>query len=127
MRKAGLYANILAKQERIKSGSGARVANETGNYNQGLDIGASIDTTRPILDNPDGSFSTERTITIESNGKYFNIPTIVGGQQQSQEDAIRLWRSGNNKEVGSFNTLEDAVSTAERRSSEIGKVRGNGR
>jgi hypothetical protein len=91
------------------------------------DIGASIDTTRPILDNPDGSFSTERTITIEADGKYFNIPTIVGGRQQSQEDAIRLWRSGDNKEVGSFNTLEDAVSTAQRRSSEIGIVRGGSR
>jgi hypothetical protein len=35
---------------------------------------------KPILRNPDGSVSTERTITIESDGKHYVIPTIINGK-----------------------------------------------
>ena len=84
---------------------------------------APIDLNRPRLDNPDGSFSTERTITIEADGGYFNIPTIVDGQTLSEEDAIAAWRAGRNPEVGRAATLDEAVAMAEARSSRIGRVR----
>jgi len=113
--------DILEIRRRYREGGG--VGSSDFAVRPQSDIGAQIDTTRPILDNPDGSFSTERTITIEADGRFFNIPTIVGGRQRSEEEAIRLWQAGKNSEVGVFNTLEDALSTARRRSSEIGTVR----
>lgn len=63
---------------------------------------------KPLLKNSDGSYSTEETITIEENGKYFVIPTIVNGQRKSEDEAINLFRKGKNKDVGSFNSLKEA-------------------
>ena len=84
-----------------------------------------IDKSRPKIDNGDGTFSTERTITIEADGKQFLIPTIVGGKHLSNDEAIRLWRSGKNKEVGVFNTPEEAEQAAQARSQRIFRERGN--
>lgn len=76
---------------------------------------------KPRIENPDGSFSTERTITIESEGRHFNIPTIVGGRERTQDEAIRLWRSGANPETGSFGSRAEAERAAQARSDEIGR------
>lgn len=83
-----------------------------------------IDMNRPKIDNPDGSFSTERTITIEAGGKHFLIPTIVNGQQLTPEQATAAWRSGKNNEVGVYNSPEEAEQAAVARSQQIGNVRG---
>lgn len=85
---------------------------------------APIDLRRPILNNSDGSFSTERTITIEADGRQYLIPTIVGGRQRTEEEAIRLWQSGQNPEVGVFNSADEAERAAQARSARIGQVRG---
>ncbi len=85
--------------------------------------GRPIDTNRPIIHNPDGSISTERTMTIESDGKFILIPTIVNGKQLSQQDAIKEWKAGNNKPVGVFKTNEEAEKYATERSKEIGRLR----
>lgn len=82
-----------------------------------------IDRRRPIIENADGSFSTERTITIESDGKHLLIPTIVGGKALSEEQAIAAWRAGTNKAVGTYNSAEEAEAAAVKRSEEIGRVR----
>ena len=39
-------------------------------------IGIPIDTSKPIIRNADGSISTERTITVGVDGKFWNIPKI---------------------------------------------------
>jgi hypothetical protein len=84
---------------------------------------AEIDTSRRILENPDGSFSTERTITIESDGKHLLIPTILNGAQLQPQDAIEAWRIGANPEVGAFDSAEEAERAAVARSAQIGQVR----
>ena len=88
---------------------------------------APIDRSRPILENGDGSFSTERTITagFDEDGQevFYNIPTIVGGRDVGQDQAIRLFKAGQNKPVGRFGTLGEAESAAQARSQNIGKVR----
>lgn len=84
-----------------------------------------IDTSRARIENPDGSFSTERTITVESDGKHFLIPTIVGGRQLSEDAAIKAWRDGKNKAVGEYDTAAEAERQARSRSRRIGDVRGN--
>ncbi len=82
-----------------------------------------IDLARPMLSNADGSFSTERTITIEADGKHLLIPTIVGGKQLSPEAAIAAWEAGTNKPVGIFNSSEEADAAAVARSKRIGALR----
>lgn len=84
---------------------------------------APIDTNRAKLNNADGSFSTERTITIGADGKYFVIPTIVGGKQLSEQEAINQWKQGKNKEVGRFGNEDQANRYAEQRSKQIGVLR----
>ena len=48
---------------------------------------------RPIISNPDGSYSTERTTTIKlSNGKWIHIPTIFDGKEVSVDQAFDIMR-----------------------------------
>lgn len=81
-----------------------------------------IDTNRPRIQNPDGSVSTERTITVEADGKHYLIPTIVSGKELSMDDAVAAWRSGTNKEVGVFNSEQEANNYAKVRSQQIGEM-----
>ena len=82
-----------------------------------------IDRSRPILENSDGSFSTEETVTFDSGGRFYNVPTIVNGTRRSEAEAIRLWENGQNHEVGNFGSLNAAVSAARQRSNRIGRAR----
>lgn len=86
--------------------------------------GAPIDKSRPILKNADGSFSTERTITVEMDGKHLVIPTIVNGKQVSDDEAVKAYREGRNKAVGEFATAKEANDYAVSRSKQIGRERG---
>ena len=83
-----------------------------------------IDLSRPIINNADGSFSTERTIGIEADGKHINIPTIVDGVQVSEQEAVQAFKEGRNKPTGIFSTREEADQAAQGRSSKIGELRG---
>ena len=78
-------------------------------------------TGKPILQNPDGSVSTERTIGVEADGKHYLIPTIVAGKPVSREEAIARWRAGSNQAVGVFRTREDADRAAAARSQWLGQ------
>jgi hypothetical protein len=86
--------------------------------------GTPHDLSKPIIQNPDGSISTERTITIESNGQSLVIPTIVNGQAYSNEDAIALWKAGQNRPVGAFATAAEADAYAQKRHEEEAILRG---
>lgn len=86
-------------------------------------IGKPIDLKRPIIRNKDGTFSTEKTITVERDGRFFNIPTIINGREVSPKLAIEsAFQSGQN--VGEFDTKREAVESAKKRSQEIGRLRG---
>ena len=86
--------------------------------------GKPIDKSRPAIKNPNGTTSTEETITIEEDGKHYVLPTIVGGIRRPEDAAIALWEKGKNKDVGEFSSAEEANDYAKKRSNEIGKVRG---
>ena len=75
---------------------------------------------KPILRNPDGSISTEETITIEVDGKFYNIPTIVNGVRVPEHAAELLFRAGQNKPVGEFKSLDEALKAAKERSNWLG-------
>ena len=78
---------------------------------------------RPVLNNADGTVSTERTITIQApNGAWVNIPSIVRGRQVSDDEAAYAFSVGENNPVTGFHpTVEDAISAAQRRTMELGK------
>lgn len=86
-------------------------------------VGTLASTGRPMLANPDGSVSTEESITITderlNGGRPTNIPSIWGGKRRSDEDAItEALRSG--QTFPSFTSIPAAVAAAEARSRELG-------
>ena len=83
-----------------------------------------IDLSRPIIKNGDGSFSTERTITVEADGRHYVIPTIVNGKEYAPDQAVRLWTQGKNQHVGEFGSAQEADAYARNRSAQIGRIRG---
>lgn len=88
-------------------------------------------TGRPMLQNPDGSVSTEESMTVTSprlnNGAPTNIPSIWGGKRppfdpgtlEAEEWAIdQAANSGQTFET--FPSIEDAVKAARARSNSLG-------
>ena len=57
----------------------------------GTEIVGYMPSGRPIISNPDGSYSTERTATVElPNGRWVNIPTIFDGKEVSVDQAFNI-------------------------------------
>ena len=57
----------------------------------GTEIVGYLPSGRPIISNPDGSYSTERLKTIQlKNGKWVNIPTIFDGKEVSVDQAFNI-------------------------------------
>jgi hypothetical protein len=94
--------------------------------NPQFSVNPRIDPNRPAINNSDGSFSTERTITIEMNGKYYLLPTIVNGQQLTPDQAVMAAMAGKNNPVGEFNSQMEADIAARLRSNMIPNARGMG-
>lgn len=79
-------------------------------------------TGKPEIKNPDGSVSTERTITIQKqDGRYYNIPTIVNGIPLSHQQAITAHNIGSNPEVSNHKTLPEALTSAKARTQMLGE------
>ncbi len=62
---------------------------------------------RKILKNPDGSISTESSIGIEVDGKYYLIPTVIAGQRVSDDDAVAYFKK-TGEHLGVFDSQETA-------------------
>ena len=73
------------------------------------------------VENPDGSFSSERTATVELGGKYYNIPTLVNGKQLTLEQAVEELKSGRTKATSVHNTQQEAVMAARQRSASFNR------
>jgi len=78
------------------------------------------------IKNPDGTESSERTITVGFDDGFRLIPTIVVDEEGflvkiSDEDAIQLFREGKNPSVGRFNTEDEANAFAKQRSDTGGR------
>ena len=80
---------------------------------------------RPMIANPDGTFSTERSITVEVDGKWYNIPSMYGGKEVSHDEAkrIAIENGMTDPETGRafdpYASVDEAVAAAEARSSSI--------
>ena len=73
------------------------------------------DPTKPIIENPDGTFSTERTVTWGVDGKQVVMPTIINGKAYTPEEALQLYKQGRNPAVGEFATEAEAAAYAQAR------------
>lgn len=63
--------------------------------------------------NPDGSFSTVRSITVEADGKFLLIPTITDdGRVVSDEEAVASFNESGHH-LGAFETQDAASAYAE--------------
>jgi len=81
---------------------------------------------RPLVGNDDGTFSTERSITVTdqriNNGLPTNIPSMFNGQQVPEDEAInKIVQAGgvdpeNGRQLEGFKTIDEAVSAAKARS-----------
>lgn len=76
---------------------------------------------RKVYIQPDGSYSTENSLSFYDDdiGKEVLIPTIVNGQQISDDDAIDYYywtkqKDGVGEHLGTFDTPEEAEDYAER-------------
>jgi hypothetical protein len=79
---------------------------------------------KPVVPQTGGNISTEKTITIEMDGKHLVIPTIINGVSYSPDAAVQALRQGKNKPLGVFNTPQEAQSFAEQRSMALDRAFG---
>ena len=76
--------------------------------------------TKRKIRNPDGSYSSERSITVGSDKEgYTNIPTIYKGKQLSHKEAIQRSRKTGIR-YPRFKTLNEALKAAGERSKKLG-------
>lgn len=115
-KKEGGYINPLESAVKKKYAKGGMVKDPNG---------FDIDTNRPVVNNEDGSVSTESTITIGIDDKYYNVPTVYNGIRYPEDTAAELAKMQlkNGVTFPNFKTEEEAISAAKARSSAIGKAR----
>lgn len=80
----------------------------------------------PAVKNPDGSVSTEISVTVTdprlNDGKPTNIPSLWGGKVRSNDEAVGFaLKSG--KKYDTFDSVESAVGAAQLRSQSLGAKR----
>ncbi len=78
---------------------------------------------RPKVKNKDGSYSTVRTIGIEADGMYINIPTVVNGKVVSNQEAIKHYRK-TGRHLGKFKTRKERDAAARQLSKDQSKMYG---
>lgn len=72
-----------------------------------------IDTSkRPVVHNKDGSISTVRSITVEQDGKFILIPTVVGKKVVSNNQAMNHFTK-TGEHLGIFNSEQSADAFAQ--------------
>lgn len=106
---AGISDDLLATGKKV-------IKDERGSWSSEKFI-----TRKDLKANPDNTFSSERTITVEVDGKFYNIPILIWGKQLDAGDAIKLFREGKTQAVGEADTLEEAISMAKERSNMLGR------
>lgn len=112
LRSEGADAALAALQE-LRVGPSPFVSPSAA-APEGLAVPGNIDLgTRPTVENPDGTVSTVRSITIEVDGRAVLIPTVSDeGEVVSDEDAIALFES-TGRHLGMFETQAQADAYAQ--------------
>ena len=78
---------------------------------------------RPKVKNKDGAISTVRTITVEMDGYHIIIPTVVGTQVVSNDEAINNFRK-TSQHLGIYKSKSAAEQAAKQLSKDQAKLYG---
>ena len=84
---------------------------------------------KPIVINPDGSWSHERAITVNIGGKVMNIPTMFAVKQVSPQTAVEILRKNgwkdpdNNQPVPTFSSKSEAEKAAQEKEKRLQSVK----
>ena len=68
---------------------------------------------RKVVENDDGTISTERSFSVNIDGKEVLLPTVIDGKIVSEEEAIRHYEQ-TGQYLGKFNTVKEAEEYAEK-------------
>lgn len=79
---------------------------------------------KPTVLQNSGNISTEKTITVEADGKHYVIPTIINGQSYTPEAAASAFMARKIQPLGAFATAQEAQTYAESRSRELDRAFG---
>lgn len=77
-------------------------------------------TKHPAVKNPDGSKSNVKLAGFNISGKEYVIPTMVGGKQLTDEQAVKIAKENGLEKYPSFDTVEEANKFAEQFHDKIG-------
>lgn len=116
---AAKQAGITPEQavKRMLEGAPAAPAKGKGSAPGMIEAGNIDLTKRKVLNNPDGSISTESSITITEKGEdgkeiAVNLPTVIDGKRMSDKDAVAYYkRTG--EHLGKFASIKEAESAAQ--------------
>lgn len=128
IRRQYLYQSVRHKLNRLKKqnsmNDAATNAEQLRKINSTIDI-LKNDTTgkwgkgninlnkRKVVRNSDGSISTERSFSFNSNGKEVLVPQVVNGRILSYKDAEKYYlKTG--KHLGKFDTIKEANDYAKK-------------
>lgn len=67
---------------------------------------------RVVVENDDGSFSTEISFSVEFDGLQYLLPTVIGGEVVSEDEAIEHFLE-TGEHLGCFETVEACDHYAE--------------
>jgi len=76
---------------------------------------------RPKVYNSDGSYSTEKSFSVNIDGKEVLLPTIINGHEVSETDAIKHYQQ-TGEHLGIFNTPQEADIMAEKIHNRFNKI-----
>jgi hypothetical protein len=90
------------------------VVEDKTDYRGGLVTPGNIDVSKlPAVRNPDGTYSTVRSMGVNINGKEVLIPTVVNGRVVSEKEAIDAYlKTG--RHLGIFSSPEASTAYAQR-------------
>lgn len=81
---------------------------------------------RPIIENIDGTLSTENTVTLEAEpGEWINVPLLIAGVPMTPDEALELVRRegyrdfDTGKPLRRFKSKPEALRSAQERSTAI--------
>lgn len=98
-----------ARDNKLKTNHGNHDSHDTtGRFGRGnIDLNK-----RQVVRNEDGSISTERSFSVNIDGKETLLPTVIDGRIVSEDEAIdHYYKTG--EHLGQFDTVEEASAYAE--------------
>ena len=100
---------LIVKASRAVASTLRDNSDSTGRYGRGnIDLNK-----RKVVRNRDGSISTERSFSVNLDGKETLLPTVVNGKIVSEDEAIdHYYKTG--EHLGQFDSIDEAEEYAQK-------------